>query len=376
MGWQVPGTEEFEHRKPMFALGVGEVSEPVAGPGGYFVYRVDEERTNAETGAREVRARQIFVKADLSDAEKTALQDKARAISEQAKREGSLEQAAASHSLAIRKTGAFTRQSTEIEGIPRADAVVFRAMFQPDDPSKDYDLITGRENLYVAKIVERTPGEVPPLEEVRDRVLKDAQDAYRRTEPYKAKVKEYADKILAQAKTLEQAATLFPELKMEIKETDFFTRREFLFQQQIYLQPAQIYEKLGKAQPGTIAGPLEDFRGESFFVELIEKQDPSEEDKANWADERKQIAESERRTRENDILEDYVKYLHDNKLLVAGAQINQRVLDNILGRNLPASSTAGTNGANEGASPAEEVAIPAEAPAAAPPATAEAPAAE
>ena len=44
MGWQKPREDELPHREALFELAVGEVSDPIPGPGGFFIYKVEEER--------------------------------------------------------------------------------------------------------------------------------------------------------------------------------------------------------------------------------------------------------------------------------------------------------------------------------------------
>ncbi len=342
MGWQIPrGEDEFEHRKPLYELAVGEISDPVKGPGGYFIYTIDEERTNDETGAREVKGRQIFVTAALTDEEREARAAEAKAISDKAKELDSLEGAAAEAGVTVQRTGQFDNTSAEVEGLPRADAVIFRASLSPDDEAKNYDVITGRENLYIAKVVEREEGQVPPFEDVKDQVTTNAETAYKASDEYKDQVAEYADKINELATSLEQAQTLFPELAIEIQETaEPFTRRDFLFQQQIYLQTAQIYDQVGEAEAGTMAGPLTDFRNDTYFIELIERMPPTDEELADMEEERQNLRDSEIRSREFALLTDYLQDYRERVLPTVSFTMDAQLMDLILGPEEDAADSA------------------------------------
>jgi len=54
----------------MFKTPVGSISDAVEGSGGWFIYKVEEEKTDATSGKRSVRAREIVIQGTLGDAEK------------------------------------------------------------------------------------------------------------------------------------------------------------------------------------------------------------------------------------------------------------------------------------------------------------------
>ncbi|MCF6284074.1 MAG: SurA N-terminal domain-containing protein [Candidatus Hydrogenedentes bacterium] len=299
LGWLEEREIELDYRKPLFALAVGGVSEPVKGPGGYYIYKVEEERINEETEKREVKARHIYIKVELSDLERADLEIKANALAEKTRETKDRRAAAAELGLPVATATGFSVLSTEIDGIPKVDAFQFRRGVDEEANRKDdkgepaeaeFNVITGRDNLYVVQLVgDPTPGDIPPLSDIRDQVIDDATAAKRGSEEYKKLVTEYADKIVAQAKTLDEVKTMFPELNAQIKETRPFAKSEYLFQDQIYLQTPQIFDTLDGKEENVLAGPLTDFLGGTYFIALTNREEPTEEDKATWDEDGKAL---------------------------------------------------------------------------------------
>lgn len=333
MGWVSEGPQQMDFRQPLFTLKPGEVSDPVPGFNSYFIYKVEEERSNPDTQQREVRARQIMLRAQLSDEERAARDDIAAQMLEKARENTDFAAAAAAFDLEVKKTGVFTKETEEIENVPNADVRQFRTIFEALEEGVEVTSLTARRNIYVARLVEKTPGTIPPLDEIRDKVYEDAVAAHKKTEAYQARVREYAEKIKEQTSSLAEIAERFPELNVEIKETGEFTRKEYLFRDQLYLQTTQIYEAVGRGEPGTMGGPLKDFQNQTFFVELVKRTPPTEEDKQNWAEERKQRRESMMTAAENELLEDYLADLRERSLAQVPIRLNQNVIDRILGRD-------------------------------------------
>lgn len=333
MGWQKARDDEPAHRKPLFDLAVGQVSDAIYGFNSYYIYKVEEERTDPDTNKREVHARQIMIKAELPKEELSARQAKAKAISEQADKLKDLKAAAAEAGLEVQSTDKFTKESKEIKNVSAKDVYDFRKAFEKPAEEVSYNVVSGRDNLYVTQVTEREEGVIPPIEEVREKAREDTIADLKTGDEFKNKVKEYADKIKAQAKTIDDIATLFPELKVEVKETaEPFTRKDFLYKDQLYLQTTQIYDTLGKGEPGVLGGPLQDYRGETFFVQLVEKTPPTEEDKKGWDEERKQLRDTKIRMASNDLVEDFCQNLREKELPQVKFTTNQALIDKMLGR--------------------------------------------
>jgi len=384
MGWRKVEENPTEHMAPLYALPVGGVSDPVFGPTGYFIYKVEEERT-ADDGAREVHFRQIVMEAKLSEEEMQQRKDLAAAVAARAK-ESDLATAAAENSLTVAQTGVFTTASTEIAGIPRFDVPAFRSQVPGQKDDTLYTPVQGRSYLYVAKVTETVEGVVPPLDEIRERVTNDTIAALRKREDSQAQLQELCKRIAAEITSLDQIPAKFPDLKAEVKVTEKpFTRKDMLWQYQIYISAPDIYEKLGNAEPGKVAGPITGMLQDTWFVELVEKTPPTEEDKAKWPEERKQKKEQEIRALLAEYEPDFRKDLRERMLAQVSFTQDQDAMDRILGRGKyapekeedekPAGDAAAPAPEADAAAPAAETPAP-EADAAAPAADAPAPAAD
>lgn len=331
MGWRKVEENATEHMAPLYALPVGGVSDPVFGPTGYFIYKVDEERT-ADDGAREIHFRQIVMEAKLSEEEMQQRKDLAAAIAARAK-ESDLATAASENSLTVAQTPVFTASSTEIAGIPRFDVPVFRSQVPGQKDDTLYTPVQGRSYIYVAKVTETVEGVVPPLDEIRERVTNDTITALREREDNQAKLEELCKRIAAEVSAMDQLPAKFPELNVEVKVTEKpFTRKDMLWQYQIYISASDIYEKLGNAEPGKVAGPISGMLKDTWFVELVEKTPPTEEDKAKWPEERKQKKEQEIRAMAAEFAADFTKDLRERMLAQVNFTQDQDAMDRILGR--------------------------------------------
>jgi len=306
MGWRAE--EEFvaPHLKPLFDLNPGEISDPVVGPTGYFIYKNEEERINEED---EIAAR-------LQGGEEP-------------------QSVAESEGLEIKQTNFFDRTSEEIDAVDYSDLYQFRSQVveQKDTPWKP---IKARNSIILARVVETRQGDVPPFEEVQEDAREKVIAEKKTTEEYKARLAEYSEKLKSDLTALEDIKTVFPELDVEIQETEeAFTPKDSLFQYQLYVQASEIHKALTDAEPGDIAGPLSGFFGEAWFFELVERIEPTEEALADLEGEREEIENRLKQTRKYELLADYTKDLRERMLANVTYQQNTAVLDRILGRDIP-----------------------------------------
>jgi len=366
-GWQRERENESEQRKPLFALKPGEVSEPVASALGYYIYKVDEERT-AEDGVREVKARQILIEAKLSDEEKTAVLAKANEISEKAKSVGLAkaveELNAAGATFEIKRTPTFDRESTEIEGIARIDLAKFRSAFETLDVGTKLTVIESAQHNFVAEVAEKIDGPVPPLEEIREKVLEDTVRALKGEEPYLGQVKEAADKIKAQVANIDEIPTKFPDLKGTVGESEEFKVSDFIVKipatatttDRPFIPSDKVYDLLNGKAAGAFAGPLSGFGGgDAYFVQLIEMKPPTEEDKKTWDAQRKEIRDQRVNQAKNQLMEDLTKDLTASTITTLGFERDEEMIGQLLdrgNRTAPATEAPAT-GAPAAAAPTE-----------------------
>ena len=402
LGWMSEHETELDYRKPLFVLAAGAVSEPVPGPGGFYLYKVDQERmtggeatpsaapadpaaTPAEVApaatpqVREIFARHIYIKVELPAEAKADLELKANELSGKAKEKGSLSAAATELGLTVGRAEGFTVESPEINGISRVDAFQFRRVVDEEAAKKkggqpaEFPVIRGGENLYVAEAILTTEGAIPALEEVRAVVTEDVVAQKKNGDAYKAEIAALATEIKAQAKSLDEVKEKFPDLALEIKESRLFAKSEFLFQDQIYLQTQDIYAALEGKPENELAGPLTDFLGGTYFIALAKREEPTEEAKAKWDEEGKALRDQRRQMAGMQLLQDYLKDLRERELLRVDWTIDQEVYDAIIGKKAeeetpanPAAESGVTpaSGAPAEAAPAPAADVPAPAPAA------------
>jgi parvulin-like peptidyl-prolyl isomerase len=380
-GWQRERENESEQRKSIFKLKPGEVSDPVASSLGYYIYKVDEERT-AEDGVREVKARQIFVEAKMTEEERAAVVKKAADVVEKAKTVGLVAAVdeynltAIDGKLEIKRSPKFDRESEAVEGIGRMDLVRFRTGFETLAADTKVASIEAGQNIYVAEVVEKTPGVVPPFEEVIEDVKKDAIRDLKMQDDYKAKVKEYADKIKAQVTNIDEIPAKFPELTGVVGESDEFKVKEFIVKipqaasgDRPFIPSEKVAAALEGREPGAFAGPIDGFGGnDAYFVQLLDRKPATEEDRKEFDAERKNIRQQRMNQAKNDLMQDLTKDLRERTNKEFLVNYDQMVLGEILGRGKPAEAPAAEAPAAEAPAanaPAAE-APAAEAPAAAP----------
>ncbi|MGC8738923.1 MAG: peptidylprolyl isomerase [Candidatus Hydrogenedens sp.] len=335
LGWQSQRETEPPHRQVLFSLKVGEVNEPVYTFGAYYIFKVEEERTNPDTGAREIHARQIMIRTSLSDEEKKQKEEQAKEIAQKANEEKTLEKVSQEKGLEIVKIGPFTKESKSIEGLNQFDIYSFRSAFITPEKDSEYQTITARDNIFVAKVLERTKGEIPPLEKVRERVEKDYTNMVKLQDDYKKKVEEISNKIKTEAKSIDDLPGLFPDLKIEIKETaKSFTAKDYLFQEGLMISPETIFNELEGKDIGALVGPIKDFSNEHYFVQLLERTLPTDADKPKMEEDKKNMRDMDIRMAQNEILEDYRLYLRE-KAMKSGVpiKINQQLIASILGKD-------------------------------------------
>ncbi len=328
MGWQFPRENEAEYRKPLFDLAVGAISDPVPGPSGYYIYKVEEERMNEDTGDREVKARQIYIKTDLAPEEKQAKQELADAMVSTANDKKSLAEGV-EEKFDILRTDWFDIESEAIDNVLPGDVRAFRGAFRTVQEDAPYQKIVTSGSIYVAGVVETEKGKVKPYEEVKEAAREDAIAAFKRTDEYREQVEALANKIKDSGKKLDEIAGAFPEFDGEVKETQDFTKKDYLYQQGLFVATPDIFEAFRGKEPGHVAGPLSGFIGDSYFIELEQRTPPTDEDKQRWPEEREQMRLRAMQMAQMELMQDYLVDLRTNNEFPAN--YNNKVISEILG---------------------------------------------
>ena len=171
IGWVSIREGDMGLREPLRDLEVGGVSEITTFGRAYYIFKVEEERTNEETEAREVKARQIQFAPELGDVERVALRAQADTFAAATETAEDFAAAAAAAGYEVTTSGAFSVESTEIENVPQGDMFSFRNGFRTVEEGAVSEVIEGVQYLYVGRVNEILVQEVSPLEDVREEVV-------------------------------------------------------------------------------------------------------------------------------------------------------------------------------------------------------------
>ena len=283
MGWIADADTLPEHQAAIKDLAPGEISDAVESPGGIHIYAVVEERTNDE-GVREIHARQITIRPQLTEEEREARMQRIQALRATAVEEdGDMEAAALLEDAEIQTTGLFSRTSPVIENVSNTDTFPFTQGMISLDVGQVSEVIVARDNLYIGVVTEIVQPTQQSFEEAREKVESNATSLYKNGPEYIGKVTEYVTKILEEAENLEEIQELIPELEVDIKETEEFKLTDSLFfPYNLFIDTGQVFQLLLKKEPGDIAGPIRDFSRVTYLVELVERIAP---DQSVWDDE-------------------------------------------------------------------------------------------
>ncbi len=360
MGWVIETVNLAEHQKILFAMTPGQVSDIIEGPTGLFIYKVEEERTSELAGKRDVRARQIVLRPKLDPAEREKRLEQAQGLVVTAKSNNDLRMAAQLSSLEVSASSSFSVESTEIDNVDKADAISFRRELSKVAIDQVSEVVTGRNYVYVAKIVATVPTRQLTFDEAREKIEKDAVSTYKQTPEYAAEVQKYSDEIKATATNLVDAKAKFADLALEIKETKEFVATDFLFTDGVYWNCRDAVTEFRDKEPGTLAGPIKDFASVNYFLELIEKKEPDEAELASkWETERENLRATALTIARSDIEQDYVMYLREQAEKNFQIEPNNALIEKLLGLDVapeaPAPDTAASGGMAVDAAPATPV---------------------
>ena len=333
MGWRRAGDYVSPHLKPFFALEWNEVSDPVLGPNGYIIYKIEEERKNDLTGEREINGRQIILNTELSEEVRNERIQLANEIAAKLKETDNLQAVADEYNLKALKTDYFNRMNLEIENIHHEDIYTFRGKILAET-AVPWEPIEAKRHIYLAKIVDTKPGDLPPLDEIRDKVIENIKNERKRTDEYQERLEEKINLIKGRVDNLATITDLDSDISVEIGEVEeAVSRKNSLFQQKIYVQTTAIFDALEEKEVGEVGGPIRGFLGAYWFFELLERNAPTEEELAAMEDERQEIKDRIIQTAQYETLSDYTKDLRERMLASVPFTQDMEALDRILGRN-------------------------------------------
>lgn len=344
LGWRMQSATTPDYLRALFDLEIGEVSDPVEGPRGWYIFTVDETRQSEVTQQTEVKGRQIFLAPELPEDEKAARTAQADALLAKARETGDLAAAAQELGLEVQTTGFFSPQSVTVDAVAPEDGWAFRNALTTLAEGEISEVIEGSRNLYVARIAETKAPELPPLDEVRPQVLADAVAALERSPEHVAKLRDLAEELVAAGKPLTQLAGERSDLGLVVVEAEPFTAAEYSYGAGPLWRPEDVLEAVDAVGPGVVAGPVLAFDGSVYLVELIEKTPPSEEVWAEkYEEEKERIQAQLLAAKQAQRLQDF--YLE--RRVAMNWQVNQETYDAVLGLDQPEADAA-TEEAAEG----------------------------
>src|SRR6185295_8522340 len=183
-------------------------------------------------------------------AERKASEDRAKAIAAKAQAGTDLAALATAEKLEIKHTNAFDGHSSKIENVNDADLMPFRAEAMKTEKGKVSGVIIGPQGLYLAVVTEITPPVQKPLEAAHDDVKAAAIRKQKETPEYQKQVADYVGKILEKAKSIEDMKTMFPELDVQVKQSESFGLNDMLFQQGILMETRALMNRIVDKKPG------------------------------------------------------------------------------------------------------------------------------
>jgi peptidyl-prolyl cis-trans isomerase D len=341
LGWVAESIALPEHQKALFSLTSGDVSDPIKGPAGYYIYKVEDERTSELSGQRDVKAREIVLQTSLEPEVLEARRATAEEIAAKVKEAGDLATVAAEYGLEVKETDLFASDSLNIENIPADDARFFRVTLSALNEGEVSNVVAGRENLYVAKITGYEPPQPQPLDAVRETVRERTIAEIRRSPEYQEEVQAVLDDIQAKAKSLEDIPTMFPELNAAIETVDEFSMKNFNFGAAPPWMPRDLYAAIGDEGTGIMVGPITDMLGEAYFVEVATRTPP---DETMWAEEWPEAEKTMRRMAYDMVrqgrLDDRLRAMRET----SPYPVDQAAFIEALGLNEPAESEAEDTG--------------------------------
>lgn len=327
MGWRTQGPVVLDAQKPLFQLKPGEVSDAVESYGGYYIYKVEEERTDPVKNVREVKARQILIRAKLPEDELATRKAQAEELAKKAKENKDLRAAASSMGLETKETDMFSEDSLRIENVPNEDAWALRSSALDLELNEISEPIEARSHIYVIQITDVEAPTPLPYEEVRDRVQSDFIADKQMSEEYRNQVDKIAQDIKSSAKSINDILKQYADQGFMAAETDWFTVAEYKPGMGPLWKPQDVFEAVGHSEPGTLGGPVRGYDGTVYFVELLAKEPPDETVlKEKWDEQAPLIRERLLAKARQERIEDYFR----NASMRLGVRIDQKVYDEIL----------------------------------------------
>jgi peptidyl-prolyl cis-trans isomerase D len=214
LGWLQKGNIDESIEKLLFSLKAGDLSNVVRGGDGFYIFKAEEVTEEKQKTFEEVKdhIHQAFKKEKAKAEASRRADDAFYSLF----RSRDIETFAREKDVPIKTTG-FFKEGDEIPGIGK----------DPSFHSSALSLKTGEispvvsipPNFYILKLVDKKESRIPPLEEVKEEVIRKV--AGKKTEE---KARQTAEEILNQMKSGKEIREVLREKGYALEETGFFSR--------------------------------------------------------------------------------------------------------------------------------------------------------
>ncbi len=310
--WTPLDADIDESLEPLRELGPGELSRVIQDDNAYMLYRVLEERQEEDGGPREVRAGRLTVTPRLTPEERSLRLQEAQDILAEAKALGTLKAATLGTPYSVVETSPFNQSSAVIVNVPSTDTFTFRRALSEVEPGGfPEDVVAGRSGIYVPQVTEIIPPQQQPLEDVRGDIIETLTAEYQQTPAYQEELAALGERIAAEAESIEDVQAQFGEHVEKSGTTSPFTVTNWRFENQILWNARDVFDAVGRGEPGAFGGPISDFsRRALYFVELVSATPPAEEVwEERWQDESDAMKNQELQFTQAQRLNDYMLWL-------------------------------------------------------------------
>lgn len=270
-----------------FSLKPGQISELTRTPFGFHIIKVEEARPEKTETLEEVR--QNIERALKEERAHDLAYERARAFGDLAFGLRDIAKAAQSQSLEVKVTDSWLTPKEDLPGVGGSAASVMGKLFTLADKDVS-DVLDVPQGFVVVQVQGVRPPEVLPLEQVKERVEKDY-----RAEQARRMAKDKASELLEAARKKGSLESAAGELKMEMRKTEWFTRKNPDKDLRLLQAPNlnEVFE-LDETRNPFPASPYE-LGNRTAVVQLLGKKAPAE----SLEKERSAIAERVHRLKEN-----------------------------------------------------------------------------